>query len=121
MLGYRSPASQEVLPNTVRLLRLKQRLFQKRSQSNPRRIAGYLTVPQIACALAVPVHWIYDHIHRGTIAVTKDPTTGLYGFPNQPQTLKMFKGLKAGKRRKIRFHEDLLRGSRTPDAIAEGL
>jgi DNA invertase Pin-like site-specific DNA recombinase len=110
-LGHRSPSSQEVLPNTVRLLRLKQRLFQKRSQSHPRRIAGYLTVPQIACALAVPVYWMYDHINRGTIAVTKDPTTGLYMFPDRPQMLKMFKELKAGKRRKIRFHEDPLSGS----------
>jgi DNA invertase Pin-like site-specific DNA recombinase len=29
--GHRSPSSQAVLPNTVRLIRLKQRLFQKRS------------------------------------------------------------------------------------------
>src|SRR5215469_6439405 len=53
-LGYRSPSSQTVLPNTVRCIRLKQRLFQKRSQSHPRHIAGFLTVPQIARALTVP-------------------------------------------------------------------
>jgi hypothetical protein len=78
-------------------------------------------VPQIACALAVPVHWMYDHIHRGTMAVTKDPTTGLYVFPDRPQTLKMFKDLKAGTRRKIRLHEDPLSGSRAPDAVEKGL
>jgi hypothetical protein len=105
----------------VRLLRLTQRLFQQRSQSHPRHIAGALTVPQSAGALAVPVHWIYDHIHRGTIAVTKDPTTGLYMFPDRPPTLKMFKDLQAGKRRNIRFRADPLSGSQAPDAIAEGL
>jgi hypothetical protein len=120
-LGHRSPSSQAVLPNTVRLLRLQQRLLQKCTQSHPRHLAGYLTVPQLACALAVPVHWIYDHIYRGTIAVTKDPTTGLYRFPDQPQTLKLFKDLKAGKRRNIRFRANPLSGSRAPDAIAEGL
>lgn len=120
-LGHRSPSRQAVLPNTVRLLRLQHRLFQQRSQSHPRRIAGSLTVPQIACALAVPVHWIYDHIHRGTMAVTKDPTTGLYVCPDRPQTLKMFKELKAGTRRNSRFRADPLSGSRAPDAIAEGL
>jgi hypothetical protein len=64
---------------------------------------------------------MYDHIHRGTMAVTKDPTTGLYVFPDRPQTLKMFKDLKAGTRRKIRLHEDPLSGSRAPDAVEKGL
>jgi hypothetical protein len=74
-LGHRSPSRQTVLPNTVRLMRVQQRLVQQRSQSHPRCIAGSLTVPQIAHALEVSVHWIDDHLHRGTIAITKDPTT----------------------------------------------
>jgi DNA invertase Pin-like site-specific DNA recombinase len=115
--GHRSPSSQAVLPNTVRLIRLKQRLFQTRSQSHPRHITGYLTVPQIACALAVPVHWIYDHIHRGTIAITKDPATRLYVFPDRPQTLRLFKDLQAGKRRRIRFAEDSPSSAALPKAI----
>jgi len=97
-------------------MRLKHRLFQQRSQSHPRRIAGALTVPQIARVLEVPVHWIYDHIHRGTIAITKDPTTRLYLFPDQPQTLRLFKALKAGKRRNIRFPAGPLSGAASPEA-----
>ena len=97
MLGYRSPTRQHVLPSTVQIIRLKHRLFQKRSQSHPRRIAGYLTVPQIARALEVPVHWIYDHIKRGIIEIVKDQTSGLYLFPDQATTMKMFKELKAGE------------------------
>jgi DNA invertase Pin-like site-specific DNA recombinase len=120
-LGHRSPTCQHVRPTTVKIIRLKHRLFQKHSQSHPRRMAGYLTVPQIARTLEVPVHWMYDHIHRSTIEVTKAPTTGLYLFPDQPHTLKMFKDLKAGKRRKLRFHEDPLSGSDAPDAVEEGL
>jgi len=38
----------KVLPSTVQTIRLKHGIFQVRSQSHPRRIAGYLTVPQIA-------------------------------------------------------------------------
>ena len=120
-LGHRSPSSQAVLPTTVRCIRLKHRLFQQRSQSHPRRIAGWLTVPQVAHALGVPVHWIYDHINRNTIEVTKDPTTRLYLFPDRPQTLQMFKDLKAGRRRKIRFHEHPLSSAGTPDPGKEGL
>jgi DNA invertase Pin-like site-specific DNA recombinase len=115
--GHRSPSSQAVLPNTVRLIRLKQRLFQKRSQSHPRHIAGALTVPQIARVLDVPVHWIYDHIHRGTIAITKDSATRLYLFPDRPQTLRLFRDLQAGKRRRIRFAEDSPSGAALPKAI----
>jgi hypothetical protein len=47
-LGHRSPRQPDcVLPNTVKIVRLKHRVFQKRSQSHPRRVAGYLTLPQI--------------------------------------------------------------------------
>jgi hypothetical protein len=49
-LGHRSPTCQQVRPSTVKILRLKHRLFQQRSQSHPRRITGYLTVPQSARA-----------------------------------------------------------------------
>jgi Recombinase zinc beta ribbon domain len=118
-LGHRSPSSQSVLPNTVRCIRLQHRLFQKRSQSHPRRIAGVLTVPQIARAVAVPVHWIYDHINRGTIAITKDPTTRLSLFPDRPQTVKRLKELKAGTRRQIRFPNSPDSGSKSPDATGK--
>jgi hypothetical protein len=115
--GHRSPSSQAVLPNTVRLIRLQQRLFQQRSQSHPRHIAGALTVPQIARVIEVPVHWIYDHIHRGTIAITKDPATRLYLFPDRPQTLRLCKDLQAGRRRKIRFAEGSHSGAASPKAV----
>ncbi len=61
--GYRSPTNPTaVLPNTVRCTRLKHRVFVKRSQSHPRRIPGYLTIPQIANHLAISSHWIYSFI-----------------------------------------------------------
>jgi len=51
--GYRSPSQPSVLPSTVKGIRLKLGLMQQRSQSHPRRITGYLTVPQLAKALAI--------------------------------------------------------------------
>jgi hypothetical protein len=85
-LGHHSPTHQYVLPNTVKIIRLKHRLFQKRSQSHPRHIPGYLTVPQLARVLDVTPHWIYDRIHNGSIEVTKDAVSGLYLFPDRPTT-----------------------------------
>lgn len=94
--GFRSPMSDRVLPSTVKGVRLKHGIMQKRSQSHPRRINGYLTVPQIAKALDISNHWIYDRIHTGVIHVKQDTKTGLYLFPDAAETLEQFRKLKAG-------------------------
>lgn len=101
--GHRSPRHTAVLPSTVRLLRLRHRLFRKRSQSHPRRIPGRLTVTQVARGLGIEPHWIYDRIHNGTIQIVLDPDTGLYLFPDRPRTITLFKQLRAGKVQELRF------------------
>jgi DNA invertase Pin-like site-specific DNA recombinase len=101
--GHRSPRHATVLPSTVRILRLRHRLYHKRSQSHPRRIPGQLTVPQLAHTLRITRHWIYDRIHNGTIQVTRDAATSLYLFPDQPRTITLFKQLRAGKLQSLRF------------------
>jgi DNA invertase Pin-like site-specific DNA recombinase len=102
-LGYRSPSKPFVLPNTVKIIRLKHGVFQVRSQSHPRHIPGYLTTTQIARALDISNHWIYDRINNGTIQVKKDPKTRLYLFPDEPTTLDLFKQLKSGQIDNLRF------------------
>jgi hypothetical protein len=103
-LGYRSPKDpQKVLPSTVKTIRLRHRIFQKHSQSHPRQIPGYLTLPQVAEAVDVALHWIYDRINNGTIQIVKDPKTGLYLFPDEPETLERFNQLKEGKLKNLRF------------------
>lgn len=94
--GFRSPMSNHLLVSTVKGIRLKYGIMLKRSQSHPRRVAGYLTVPQIAKALDISRQWIYDQIHSGVINVTRDTKTGLYLFPDEPGTLEQFQKLKAG-------------------------
>jgi DNA invertase Pin-like site-specific DNA recombinase len=101
--GHRSPKHATVLPSTVRICRLRHRLFRTRSQSHPRHIAGSLTVPQLARTLKITAHWIYDRIHNRTIQVQRDPQTNLYLFPDQPGTLKLFRQLRAGKLQQLRF------------------
>lgn len=101
--GYRSPQRPVVLPSTVQSIRLRHRLMVKRSQSHPRRIAGFLTLSQIAEQLQVTPHWIYDRIHNGTIQVSKDPEWQLYLFPDKPSTLTLFRKLRDGKIKNLRF------------------
>ena len=103
-LGHRSPMQTDyVLPNTVKIVRLKHGIFQKRSQSHPRRVDGHLTVPQIAQRLDISTHWVYDRINNGRIRIVKHPETRLYLFPDEPATLEMFKDLKDGKLQNLRF------------------
>jgi DNA invertase Pin-like site-specific DNA recombinase len=94
--GFRSPMSELLLPSTVKSVRLKHGIMQKRSQSHPRRIDGCLTVPQIALALGISKHWIYDRIHKGVINANRDPKTSLYLFPDTPKTIERFRKLKQG-------------------------
>ncbi|HEU5376935.1 MAG TPA: recombinase family protein [Ktedonobacteraceae bacterium] len=108
-LGYRSPMGLVVLPSTVKIIRLKHGIFQKRSQSHPRRIKGALTISQLATALDIDPHWIYDRIHNGTILVEKDPKTRLFLFPDSPDTIEQFRLLRSGQFQNLRFsrgHQD---------------
>lgn len=103
-LGHRSPmCTERVLPNTVQIIRLRHGIFLQRSQSHPRRIPGHLTVSQIARSIDVTPHWIYDRINTGCIGVTKDVHTGLYLFPDTPETLDSFRKLKDGTLKNLRF------------------
>jgi hypothetical protein len=95
--GYRSPMNaSQLLPSTVRGIRLKQKLFVTRSQSHPRRIPGFLTVPQLAMVLDVSPHWLYDRIAKGTMLITREFATGLYLFPDTAETREQFQQFTMG-------------------------
>ena len=99
--GYRSPQRPQVLPSTVRTIRLKHGRMQQRHQSHPRQVAGYLTVPQLARRLGVSPHWLYDRLANGRIQLGKDPATGLYLFPDQPTMVEHLQQLLAGTRQQV--------------------
>ena len=101
--GYRSPSRPAVLPSTVKGIRLKLGLMQNRSQSHPRRIAGSLTVPQLAKALGITPHWVYHQIKRGTVVIQREAQTRLSLFPDRPETLEAFGQLRAGYLSELRY------------------
>lgn len=104
--GFRSPMRSQVLPSTVKTIRLRHGCMQQRYQSHPRHIAGALTVPQLADALAVSRHWLYDRIHNGTIQIQPDATSGLYLFPDEPATLEQLRQLRDGILNNLRFSKE---------------
>jgi DNA invertase Pin-like site-specific DNA recombinase len=102
--GFRSPTCPDkVLPRTVQNIRLKHRIF--RSQYSPRSqcIPGYLTLPQLAQALEVKPHWLYYQIKKGSIQIEKDAETGLYLFPDTPDTLKVLRRFQVGECKHLCF------------------
>jgi DNA invertase Pin-like site-specific DNA recombinase len=102
--GYRSPMNAtKLLPSTVRGIRLKQKLLITRSQSHPRRIPGFLTVPQLATVLDVSPYWLYDRIAKGALQITREPTTGLYLFPDTADTREQFQQFRTGQRQALCF------------------
>jgi DNA invertase Pin-like site-specific DNA recombinase len=102
--GYRSPMdATQLLTSTVRGIRLKQKLLVTRSQSHPRRIPGFLTVPQLATALAISPHWLYDRIAKGVIQITRDSATKLYLFPDTAETRDQFQQFKEGRQQRLCF------------------
>jgi hypothetical protein len=103
--GYRSPLRGHVLPSTVKTIRLKHRIMQKRSQSHPRRFAGFLTVPQLARQLGVAPHWLYDRIYKGCIEIEKEARSGCYLFPDTPATTAKLKALEQGQLERVCFSD----------------
>jgi DNA invertase Pin-like site-specific DNA recombinase len=101
--GHHSPRHTTVLRGSVQIVRLRHGLLRDRSQSHPRRIAGFLTVPQLTAKLKAERNWIYDRIHNGTIQVTFDAKRKLYLFPDTPETLARLRQLRAGKLNSLRF------------------
>lgn len=95
--GYHSPMRDVVLTSTVRKVRLHHRILHQPSQSHPRHVDGYLTVPQLAAKLEISPSWIHDRIRKGIIRVKKDASTKCYLFPDKKATLTQFRQLVAGK------------------------
>lgn len=107
--GYRSPRADKVLESTVRLTRLRLGILRKTHQSHPRRVEGFLTIPQLAKKLGVKRWWVSDRIHNGTIKAKMDEKKKCYVFPDTPATLAELKALVAEYQSKVgcgRGHQD---------------
>ncbi len=95
--GFRSPMHDTLLPSTVKSIRLRHGRFHRYRGPRPRQAEGFLTVPQVAQALGVTAHWLYNLIRRGVIQIDRDLKTHLYLFPDRPETIDELRRLQAGE------------------------
>src|SRR3982751_4493680 len=101
--GYRSPRHEQVLASTGRRGRRRHRIFMDRSQPDPHRPGGHGPIAHVAQQLAVTQNWIYARIYSGRIRVARDEATGMYLFPDGPDTLEQLRKLKTGEAKIVRL------------------
>ena len=107
--GHCSPRADKVLESMVRNVRLQNGILRRASQSHPRRVSGFLTIPQLAKKLGISRWWISDRINNGTIQVTKDEKTKCYLFPDTTEKLAELKTMVAAYRTNLgcgKGHQD---------------
>ena len=107
--GHRSPRADTVLESTVRIVRLRKGILRRAHQSHPRRVDGFLTIPQLAKKIGVSTWWISDRIHNGTIKAKKDEKVKCYLFPDTPETLAELTALVTEHQNKVgcgKGHQD---------------
>ena len=90
-LGYRSPMNDSVTPGLVQRIRVQHGLLYRPDLSNPRRIPGYLTIPQLAKQLKVKPQWIHTQIANGIIHAERHAETGRYVFPDNTDALEQIR------------------------------
>ena len=102
--GCRSPRHPPALPSTVKIIRLRHRLFIKRCQSHPRRRP--VGADRVAGG---PRLWRSRRTGSTTASITArsrcllHPELQPVSLPDRPQTLTLFKQLRAGRVQKLRF------------------
>jgi DNA invertase Pin-like site-specific DNA recombinase len=99
--GYRSTRTSGFSAHMVLRIRLRRRVLHDRTRSR-RSVPGYMTVTQLAERLKTAPHRIYERIYDGRIAVTRDPRSKMYLFPDEPRMIKLIQRLLAGKVQKVR-------------------
>ena len=107
--GHRSPMADTVLLSTVRNVRRSKGIVLRPSQSHPRCVAGYLTIPQLAKKLDISRSWLHDRIRSGTIKAEKDAEAKCYLFPDTPETLAELQAIITAFQQKMgcrRGHQD---------------
>jgi hypothetical protein len=110
--GFRSPSQDTVLASTVKVIRLRHQRIHRFRGPRPRRVrraSGGLTLPQVAEHLGVKPQWLYHQIRRGSLEVDRDHASGLYLFPDRPETLDELRQLHAGAIEKVCYrgrHQD---------------
>ena len=105
--GHRSPwRGTEVLPSTVRGIRIRHGMKTVRQRTRWPAVPGCLMVAQLAERLRIPQKWIHTQLRRGALRTIVEPF-GRYLFPDTEPTMQAVRELREHRTQ----HVDLTGGS----------
>lgn len=92
--GHRSPnCAEKVLPITVQRIRLHAGVRQAEQRTRWRHSPDFLSAPELAGALNIPVNWLYVQIRQGRLLVDRHPS-GAHLFRNAPSVIDAVRKLR---------------------------
>jgi Recombinase zinc beta ribbon domain len=92
--GHRSPwRGTEVLPSTVRGIRIRHGMKTVRQRTRWPAVPGCLTVTQLAERLRIPQKWIHTQLRRGVLRTIIEPS-GRYLFPDTQPAMQAVQELR---------------------------
>ena len=94
--GYRSAAKPHLNAGVVSRIRRSLGQTHERRVRRPPRIPGHLSMGELAAALAIPTHWFYHQLKRGSLRIPRDEKTGWYAVPDESETLEQIRQLHEG-------------------------
>jgi DNA invertase Pin-like site-specific DNA recombinase len=105
--GHRSPwCGTEVLPSTVRDIRLRHGMKTARQRTRWPAVPGCLTVAQLAERLRIPQKWVHTQLRRGALRAIHEPS-GRYLFPDTEPAMQAVQALRQRRTNQV----DLTGGS----------
>ncbi|MFL5284660.1 MAG: recombinase family protein [Rhodopila sp.] len=94
--GHRSTRRDlQILPNTVRSIRLRHRVKAVWHCARWPSVPGWLSVGSVVTRLSIPEKWLRARLRNGVIQ-TRLETDGRYLFPDEPDALEALRQLRAG-------------------------
>ena len=92
--GHRSPRrGAEVLPSTVRDIRLRHGMKTARKRTRWPAVPGCLTVAQLSERLRIPQKWVHTQLRRGALRTAHEPS-GRYLFPDNGPAMQAVQQLR---------------------------
>jgi DNA invertase Pin-like site-specific DNA recombinase len=92
--GHRSPnCAERVLPITVQRIRLHAGIRQVKQRTRWQHSPSFLSAPELARTLDIPVNWLYVQIRQGRLLIDRQPS-GAYLFSDAPGVLEAVRKLR---------------------------
>ena len=100
--GFRSARSTGVAVSWIATIRARHGIQHPNPGREPRHVAGFLTVHEMAAAVGALPSWLYQGIRKKRVEIERDKETGMYLFPDRPELIELLRRLHDRSDREVR-------------------